>query len=605
MAEDRKTQVLFLGARDVCRGPMAAGFLRAQGGDAVVAASAGVNAGVACAAVVAAMEEVGIDIGEQRPQTISAIGTAGYDLVVTLSDEARAVCRAAARADEAGTGGKAALFRGVPAFLHWDLAAPPAADREVTRELRALRDAIRDHVAELLGEGYLAALVRQRRHTELLGDLVEDGVVAHDAARRIYLFNGGAERVTGRLRDEIVGCDCHEAFPPGGLCGAECRFRDGPARSAARQGYDVAFVAASGETKRLRVSAEPLEMGLSGPPGVLAVFRDVTEVSDLRWKLQRRESYHGMVGQSSALRDVFGTIRSVSGSDYPILVTGESGTGKELVARAIHEESARREGPFVPVNCGALPDNLLESELFGHSRGAFTGAVRQKRGRFELADGGTIFLDEVGELPPSFQVKLLRVLQEQRFERVGGEKPISVNVRVVSATNRDLRAMMQSGSFREDLFYRLCVIPVHLPPLRERREDIPLLVDHVLARIREESGRKLAGIADEAMDALSDHSWPGNVRELINALQFASVRAPGDTIEAADLPPEIRRGAAFVPAGGSYPLGAAPVRSRRTKLDRASVRQALAASGGNKVQAAKLLGVGRATLYRFLDREPL
>jgi len=351
-------------------------------------------------------------------------------------------------------------------------------------------------------------------------------------------------------------------------------------------------------------------MGAGRFPGVMAVMSDVTEVNDLRWQLRQNSPFHGTVGTASAMQEIFTTIRQVAGSDYSVLVSGESGTGKELAARAIHAESRRSKGPFVPINCGALPENILESELFGHVRGAFTGAVRDKKGRFELANNGTLFLDEVGELTPAFQVKLLRVLQEQRFEMVGGERSINVDVRIVAATNRDLRQMVTKGDFREDLFYRLCVVPVTLPPLRNRLEDLPQLVEHFLGTIRKETGKELRQVSDDALRHLLRHRWPGNIRELINALQFAAVRSQGDEILPHHLPPEIRdltTGA--LPGGRSVAAAAKPGprarRGGRYKLDQESVEDALAKAGGNKVKAARILGVGRATLYRFLSRNPV
>jgi sigma-54 dependent transcriptional regulator, acetoin dehydrogenase operon transcriptional activator AcoR len=319
-----------------------------------------------------------------------------------------------------------------------------------------------------------------------------------------------------------------------------------------------------------------------------------------------------MVGVSAPAREVFEAIRMVGASDYPVLITGESGTGKELVASAIHHEGARSNGPFVPVSCGALPVTILESELFGHVRGAFTGAIRDKKGRFELADRGTLFLDEVGELSPQVQVKLLRVLQEKRIERVGGEQSIPVDVRIISATNRDLRALVAKGRFREDLFYRLCVVPIHLPPLRERREDIPYLVEHILQRVSKETGKAIRGVDDDALELLLAHSWPGNVREQINALQFAAIHCDGEIIRAAHLPIELRRlrQRADAPTADRT-TDAWPSRERgrdakgdpRLKLTQEAVETALRATGGNRVRAAKMLGVGRATLYRFFERE--
>jgi transcriptional regulator with PAS, ATPase and Fis domain len=273
------------------------------------------------------------------------------------------------------------------------------------------------------------------------------------------------------------------------------------------------------------------------------------------------------------------------------MVLGESGTGKELVARAIHDEGGRRLRSFVSVNCGALPDGLLESELFGHVKGAFTGSVRDRKGRFELADGGTIFLDEVADLSIAMQVKLLRVLQEGTFERVGGEKTVTVDVRVVSATNKILEAEVAAGRFREDLFYRLCVVPIIVPPLRERIGDVTLLVDHFLKKESATSGGLKVVLSDDVMSLLTAYSWPGNVRELQNALQFAWIKCRGGEIEPEHLPANLRQ---------VVELGQV-VGSRRKKLTADAVAEALAVTDGNKSEAAKHLGVSRATLYRFLD----
>jgi transcriptional regulator with PAS, ATPase and Fis domain len=291
--------------------------------------------------------------------------------------------------------------------------------------------------------------------------------------------------------------------------------------------------------------------------------------------------------------EVFRQIKDVSGYDYPVHISGETGTGKELVANAIHSESLRGGHPFVPINCGALPEGLIESELFGHVKGAFSGAIRDKKGRFELADNGTIFLDEIAELPKLLQVKLLRFLQEGSFEKVGGEKTVSVDVRVISATNKDLKKEVQKGSFREDLFYRLNVIPIHIPPIRERKSDIPLLVEHFLAKAPKIKGQRPVRISREALNTLMDYAWPGNVRELQNAVQFAIVRCKSKVIQPEDLPLELKDVCVEKPKRG-------PSR----KLDAESVKAALKKTGGNKAKASKVLGVGRATLYRFLGDHP-
>ncbi len=444
-----------------------------------------------------------------------------------------------------------------------------------------------------------SAALRSLLVLEKVLDNIEEGVIVHDHQRKIFLMNKAAEKITGWSREQAIGEDCREVFPPDGICGAKCRFAPAGVKGADdHPEHEVAFVTKSGEQKKIHMSIHNLPQGATGESGVLAVLRDITEVSQLRWQIKEKYSFRGMVGRSRAMRDVFETIKQVTTSDYPVLITGESGTGKELVARAIHAESRRSGGPFVPINCGALPLNILESELFGHVRGAFTGAIRDKKGRFEIADGGTLFLDEVGELDPAFQVKLLRVLQEMRFEPVGGEREVEVDVRIISATNRDLKSMLETGEFRQDLFYRLCVVPLALPPLRDRGADLPLLAEQVLESVRKESGKQIESISTEAMDLLMAHPWPGNVRELINALQFASVRCDGKVIEAKHLPPELRDGKMesrfFATEHPSF------VRSVRGKLTKLDVARALEESGGNKVKAAKLLHVGRATLYRFL-----
>jgi len=340
----------------------------------------------------------------------------------------------------------------------------------------------------------------------------------------------------------------------------------------------------------LLISAAPFEH--NGSRLAIVILEDITELNHLRRRLKAEQSFRGIVGQDPRMVELFETITDVADVDVPVLIQGESGTGKELVAAAIHNEGPRAEKLFVPVNCAALPESLLESELFGHVKGAFTGAMRDKKGRFELADGGTLFLDEIGDLPKTVQVKLLRVLQERTFERVGGEKSVSVDVRIISATNRDLTEEVAKGRFREDLYYRIRVVPINIPALRERRDDIPLLVNHFLQK---ESQRNLQvrGISTEALAAMVEYPWPGNVRELQSALRFAMLKARGGVIKVGHLPGELRE--------------KAQNRSRRgprRKLDRESVEQALVRTGANKAKAARLLGVGRATLYRFLAEHP-
>jgi transcriptional regulator with PAS, ATPase and Fis domain len=349
----------------------------------------------------------------------------------------------------------------------------------------------------------------------------------------------------------------------------------------------------SGEPRRIEMTVTRMQDGTGGLAGVLASFRDMTDLLRLQLRADEMTRFSGIIGRDSKMRMVFKQIRDVAGYDFPVHLSGETGTGKELVANAIHNESRRAGAPFVPINCGALPESLIETELFGHVKGAFSGAIRDKKGRFELADGGTVFLDEVAELSNTMQVKLLRFLQEGRFERVGGEVTLTVNVRVISATNKNLKKEVERNRFREDLFYRLNVIPIHLPPLRDRKTDVKLLVDHFLRDAADRYGREPLTLSNRALALMLDYRWPGNVRELQNAIQFAFVKCSSKIIEIDDLPLELREVADVCGRRG-------PSR----KLDLEAVRKALDRTAGNKAKAAKLMGVGRATLYRFLNDHP-
>jgi DNA-binding NtrC family response regulator len=322
----------------------------------------------------------------------------------------------------------------------------------------------------------------------------------------------------------------------------------------------------------------------------------------------------GLIGSSEPLRQVLGVIEKVADTPSTVLISGESGTGKELIARALHENSSRRAEPFIKINCAAIPKTLMESELFGYEKGAFTGAVGSKPGRFELADRGTLFLDEIGEIPVEMQVQLLRVLQESEFERVGGIKTIKVDVRLVTATNRDLAREVQAGNFREDLYYRLNVVPIHLPPLRERRSDIVLLVEHFRQKFNERLKKSFEGVEPEALDRLTSHHWPGNIRELENVLERTMLFASGPILRAADLPPELQAGlvaapapsVAAPPASGSWPPPAAApsraaslkeiVRQETERVERELIVRALEETGGNVTQAARKLKISRKSL---------
>ncbi len=348
----------------------------------------------------------------------------------------------------------------------------------------------------------------------------------------------------------------------------------------------------------------------------------VQENRELRTKLAELSAPAGMIGQSRLFRATLDTVRQAAASHATVLITGESGTGKELVARALHELSTRHAGPFVPVNCAALPESILESELFGYERGAFTGAVARKEGRFDRAHEGTLLLDEVAEMSPQVQAKLLRVVQEGEFERLGGVAPVKVDVRLVAATNRDLISEVRAGRFREDLYYRLNVVAIPLPPLRDRPEDIPLLADHFLHRFSRRNEKGFSEMTREALAALSAYSWPGNVRELENIIERAVVLGRGPQLTLEDLPAAIRTASGFAPAGaelggapsagstgtgaGDKPLGGmlpVPLGTPLEEVERMLIRETLRYTHGDKTLAARLLGIAPRTIYRKMDRE--
>lgn len=317
----------------------------------------------------------------------------------------------------------------------------------------------------------------------------------------------------------------------------------------------------------------------------------------LREALGRRYEFKNIIARSRGMQEVLATVERVAPTNSTVLLGGESGVGKDLIARAIHEHSRRASGPFVKINCAAIPENLLESELFGYEKGAFTGAAGSKPGKFELADKGTIFLDEIGDMPPTIQAKLLRVLQDREFERLGGTKTLKVDVRVVAATNQDLRAALEQGTFREDLYYRLNVVPISIPPLRERREEIPDLVGHFIERFARESGKPIRGITPAAMKVLMDFHWPGNVRELENIIERAVALAGGEVLDVADIRLDLSP-VRSAPAPGGVPF--VPEGMTLEQFEDEIIKEALRRAGGNKSQAARLLGLSRnAFRYRL------
>ncbi len=524
------------------------------------------------------MLELGINISQIPLIRLSDIEPVMFDLIITL-------------------GSFDQNFRptlpNMPPHLHWDIPDPwtNAAEHDILEALRNARDELKIKIETLLDSRLLKILFVERRNLELILDNLMDGVMAHTSTRQIFFFNQEAERITGHRKEDILGKDCHTVFP-GRFCGGDCEFCNGMQNSKDNRAVkrEVTFIRPDGRERVLRMSSMPLTDEEGKCVGALLSFKDDTEIKLLRCRLKEHHSVEGLIGRDPKILAIFDHIREVSSVCVPVLIEGESGTGKELVANAVHNLGPRADKPFVAINCGALPEDILESELFGHVRGAFSGAVQDRKGRFELADGGTIFLDEVGELSPTTQVKLLRVLQEQRFERVGGETSIQVNVRVISATNQNLRKMMEKKQFRSDLFYRLCVIPITLPPLRERPIDIPFLVDHFLDLTAKEICRPTLTLSNEVLDVLIRYPWPGNIRELRNAIEYAYVKCRSRIINIEHLPPEI--------AGYRKNKNSKPGPALKKKEQ---IIFALEKAKGNKKKAARELGIGRSTLYRYLD----
>ena len=427
---------------------------------------------------------------------------------------------------------------------------------------------------------------------EIILDSVTDGVFTVDRDWRITSFNRAAEGITGVPRKEAIGKPCSEVFRAS-MCEADCALRHTMEMGKPVVNRSAFIVTAEGRRIPISVSTALLRDGKGRVIGGAETFRDLSLVEELRKELEGRFQVGDLVSRSAAMRRLLDVLPQVASSDSTVLIQGETGTGKELLARAIHGLSPRKDKPFVAVSCGALPDTLLESELFGYKTGAFTGADKDKPGRFALAEGGALFLDEIGEVSPALQIRLLRVLQEKTYEPLGGTESVKADIRVITATNRDLTAQVKKGAFRQDLFYRVNVVKLELPPLRRRKEDIPLLVEHFIARFNRLQDKAVSGVAPEVMAFLMAHDYPGNVRELENIVEHAFVLCGEGRIEPRHLPEEF---VARVPAATPSKDMAAGVRAMEVQ----AIRQALERNGFNRLAAARELGLHKSTLFRKL-----
>jgi len=428
--------------------------------------------------------------------------------------------------------------------------------------------------------------------TRAVLDSISDGVFTVDLEWRVTSFNRAAEEVTGISREEALGRRCWEVLKAS-VCESDCPLRRSLDTGKPVRNRTLYILNSRGERVPVSISTAVLRDAGGKAIGGVETFRDLSVVEALRSELSGRHEFCEMVSKSERMRRVFNILPEVAASDSTVLIQGESGTGKEMVARAIHDLSPRREGPMVAVNCGALADNLLESELFGHKAGAFTDARTDRKGRFAQAQGGTILLDEVGEMSPRLQVSLLRVLEDGVYQPLGAAQTVQSNVRVIAATNRDLGEMVKQGAFRRDLYYRVNVVSISLPPLRERRQDIPLLVDHFIARFRRIKDKDIEGISADALMLLMNHDFPGNVRELENIIEHAFVLCSGGDIKPRHLPEELVGRQRTSRSEGPLSLEA---------LERAHIQQTLARHGGSRQDAARELGIHRTTLYRKMKK---
>jgi PAS domain S-box-containing protein len=449
------------------------------------------------------------------------------------------------------------------------------------------------HINHLIEE-----LRDQRNRVQAVLDSIAEGVLTVDREGRITSLNRAAQRILSCGQEAAVGQASADLLPAG-IGGPGSPLHETLTTGRHVRNREVSIVDPKGRAIPLSLYAGPFRDEAGETLGAVCTLRDLREIERIADERRQRGPFLGIIGNHPRMREVFDLVEMIRDSDSTVLIQGESGTGKGLLAQALHRLSPRHEHPFIKVSCAALPETLLESELFGHERGAFTGAIRDRKGRFELADKGTIFLDEIGDLSPTVQVKLLRVLQEQEFERLGGTQTIRVDVRVIAATHRDLPGLMREGKFREDLYYRLNVIPVQLPALRERRSDVPLLVDHLLDRFASLGKGKAATISPRAMAILMDHPWPGNVRELENALEHAVVCSRGSVIE-----PEALPRALLVPVQPpAAPASAAPpIPSKPPADEREQILRALESCRWNRGRAAAQLGIERTTLWRKMQR---
>lgn len=425
---------------------------------------------------------------------------------------------------------------------------------------------------------------------------IADGVFTTDNDGKITFMNKAAEEITGFSNKEAIGRYCFDIFRAD-ICQTRCALKETLQTKKEIINLNATILKKGGQKVPISISTAVLKNERGQIIGGVETFRDLSVIEELKKELAEKYSIGDIISKNHLIYDIFNILPDVAESDSTVLIQGASGTGKELFAKGIHHLSRRKEKPFIKVNCGALPDTLLESELFGYVKGAFTDAKKDKPGRFALANGGTLFLDEVGDMSPSLQVKLLRVLQEKEFEPLGSTSPRTTDVRIIAATNKDLLKLMEIGKFRDDLFYRINVVKIELPLLSQRKEDLPLLIDSFIRKFNAKMGKRITRVSDQALRVLLRYDYPGNVRELENILEHAFVLCRGNLIDLDCLPKEM--------TGDQTEIASSLLTDEKNPLDQAeaeTIRQVLKKYGGDRTKAANELSVGRTTLWRKMKK---
>jgi PAS domain S-box-containing protein len=428
---------------------------------------------------------------------------------------------------------------------------------------------------------------------------IADGVFTVDKDRHITSFNQAAEKITGIPESEAIGRKCYEVFHSD-ICETGCLLEKTMRTGNVSIDKPVSITSREGKTVPISVSTAVLRDDDGNVLGAVETFRDLSTIENLRKELEKSYTFEDIISKSPTIHKIFAILPDVAESESTVLIQGPSGSGKELFARAVHTLSPRNDKPYVVINCGTLPPQLFESELFGYVKGAFTDAKKDKAGKLDAAEGGTVFFDEVGELPQSTQVKLLRLLQEREYEPLGSTTPIKADIRIVAATNKDLRELISQGKFRDDLYFRLAVVKFDLPPLAERREDIPYLVDHFVSKFNAKRGKNIIGVAPKVMEILFKHDYTGNVRELENIIEYCFAVCHERIIQPSNLPAEVLH------ATGEMPPQDQPTAISQTVMkaenEESLIRETLRTCGGNRKKASEILGIDRTTLWRKMKK---